>query len=198
MRFHYKKAVQVVNYLTNLNGGSIDKLSVLKLIYLADRYHLRNYIRTVTKDKYIAMRQGPVASSTKDLIEQKQEYLTSEALEYSQSFIEYDPQSFKIKSKSDVDEMELSDSDKEALNYIFDNYGKLDSRQLVNLTHQYPEWKKREKELNDENKCIEINMLDFFEDPEGEIDPLGELDKEDREASIDYYKELAYLQSLLS
>lgn len=64
--FAYKKAAQTLNYFAIKNGGEIDKLHALKLVFFADRYHLRKYGRPITNDQYWAMRFGPVASGVKD------------------------------------------------------------------------------------------------------------------------------------
>jgi len=41
LEFDYKKATQAINYLVKKEGGTIDKLKLIKLVYFADRYHLR-------------------------------------------------------------------------------------------------------------------------------------------------------------
>lgn len=60
-QFAYRKAAQALNYFAIQNGGEIEKLQALKLIYFADRYHLRKYGRPITNDQYWAMNFGPVA-----------------------------------------------------------------------------------------------------------------------------------------
>ena len=55
LEFDYKKATQAINYLTKKEGGQIDKLKLIKLIYLADRYHLRRYGRRVVNYADLAM-----------------------------------------------------------------------------------------------------------------------------------------------
>ena len=67
--FAYKKAAQAINCFAIQNGGEIDKLHALKLVFFADRFHLRKYGRPITNDQYWAMRFGPVASGVKDLFE---------------------------------------------------------------------------------------------------------------------------------
>jgi len=43
--FDYKKAIQVINWFANKTNGQIDKLKLMKLIFLADREHMRRYGR---------------------------------------------------------------------------------------------------------------------------------------------------------
>ena len=65
--FSHRKATQALNFFAQRAGGSINKMKALKLVYFADRYHLRKYGRPVVGDEYLAMNYGPVASGTKDL-----------------------------------------------------------------------------------------------------------------------------------
>jgi len=68
LEFDHKKATQALNFFAKRAGGKITKLNALKLIYLADRYHLRKYGRPIFSDTYWAMPYGPVASSVKDIV----------------------------------------------------------------------------------------------------------------------------------
>ena len=61
----------MLSYLaSNVKGMRLSKLNALKLVYLADRYHLRKYASPIVWDTYYAMQYGPVASKTKKLIEE--------------------------------------------------------------------------------------------------------------------------------
>ena len=51
------------------------KMKALKLVYIADRYHLRKYGRLITNDTYFAMNYGPVPSGTKDIAEASEVFL---------------------------------------------------------------------------------------------------------------------------
>ena len=44
------------------------KIKLIKLVYLADKYHLLKYGRTVTNDDYYAMEFGPVGTTVKDVL----------------------------------------------------------------------------------------------------------------------------------
>ena len=69
MRLDVEKATQALNFFARQEGASIVKMKALKLVFFADRYHLRRYGRPVVRDKYKAMEYGPVASTAYDLIE---------------------------------------------------------------------------------------------------------------------------------
>jgi hypothetical protein len=77
--FVYKKATQAVNYFAQRSGGIINKMKAIKLIYFADRYHLRKYGRPITNDEYLAMDYGLVSSGVKDIAEMSGFFRSSES-----------------------------------------------------------------------------------------------------------------------
>lgn len=49
--FSHRKATQALNFFARkAPGHSINKMKALKLVYFADRYHLRKYGRPVVGD----------------------------------------------------------------------------------------------------------------------------------------------------
>lgn len=65
----HRKATQALNFMARQSGGRISRLKALKLLFFADRYHLRKYGRTVSGCTYYAMTHGPVASEAKSIAE---------------------------------------------------------------------------------------------------------------------------------
>lgn len=174
-----RKIVQVVNYLTRKCGEdvAVPELKIIKLVWAADRYHLRKYARTVTNDDYVAMMRGPVGSSTKDVIEFETNFgrVDEKDIDYSKRYINFSQNndSMLVKSIAETDLSELSETDVEALDFAIENFGKMDTYDLINFTHQYPEWKKHEEKLDENNRSRNINLLDFFDNPEHlENDPF--------------------------
>src|SRR5262245_1230943 len=103
MQFDYQKATQALNYLAKKEHGQIDKLKAMKLIWIAERYHLRNYGRLIINDKYFAMDKGPVASGVKDIAALKKEYLAANEYEYAANYIKSDERKFLIISSQEPD-----------------------------------------------------------------------------------------------
>ena len=70
MDFNKNTRIQAIDYIirNSSNTHSLNKISILKLLFFADRYHLRKYGRTISNDSYCAMQNGPVASKTYDLL----------------------------------------------------------------------------------------------------------------------------------
>jgi len=195
--FLYRKSTQAINYFASKQNGVIDKLKTLKLIYFADRYHLRKYGRLITNDNYYAMPLGPVASSTKDIIEMS-DFLSEIEKDYAIRFIEPISNTNYIRSVKDVDKDELSDSEIEALDYISEKYQKLNSIELSEITHKYPDWEKKKNSFTlGQVSRVEMDLVDFFEDPtDPNIDKLYQLSEEEKLARIEYLTELNSLDKL--
>src|SRR2546430_14116429 len=69
-----RKSTQALNYFAHkaASGAPIrrlNKMKALKLLFFADRYHLRKYGRPVSDCAYFAMKHGPVASEAKRVAE---------------------------------------------------------------------------------------------------------------------------------
>lgn len=161
----YKKITQALNFLARENSNKrINKLKAIKLLWLADRYHLRKYGRPITWDIYEAMLLGPVGSIAKDIAEQSQ-FLDDDEKEYASKYIK-PVNKYTFESAQPVDPKVFSASDITALKFVVNNYGSWDKYALKDLTHKYPEWKKYE-ELLTSGAVLKVRMeyKDFFDNP---------------------------------
>ena len=61
--------VQSISFILEQKNTALDKLSILKLIFFADKYHMMKYARSITNDTYYAMQYGPVASNVKNILD---------------------------------------------------------------------------------------------------------------------------------
>lgn len=180
----HEKATQALNFFARRSGGEINKMKALKLVYLADRYHLRKYGRPVVGDDYYAMKQGPVPSMTKDLAE-KSAFLDECEREYVDRFIEVTEDHLYLRSRSAVDDLVFSDSDEEALTFAWDTFGTLDEWDLVEVTHAYPEWNKHREALTHEDcKRVRMSYGDFFRDADAPDRTLAVIDNRDVFAEV--------------
>lgn len=142
-----EKILQLLNYLASIQpGGKIDEMRAYKLIWLIDRYHLRQYGRTVTGDSYNAEPYGIVPS-----------VIASEYISKSQEK--------KNKSLKDSNMRVFSESDVDAINVILGAYGKMDYRELSKLSYEFPEWRYYEDRINDDGRKsnYKVDMNLFFE-----------------------------------
>ncbi|MCX6807491.1 MAG: Panacea domain-containing protein [Patescibacteria group bacterium] len=187
--FNYKKAVQALNYFAKKEGGSIDRMKAFKLIWLADRKHLRKYGRPILSDKYYAMVWGAVPSSTKDLA-QKESLLDDLEKSYRDKYIRLQKKSYEFSSIKAIDEAVFSETDVEVMSDAYTYFGDNKGIKLSNICHDYPEWKKFEESLKrKEASRFEMDYLDFFEDPIGKNFDYFACDKEDLLLAKSIYQE---------
>jgi uncharacterized phage-associated protein len=180
----HRKATQALNFFAGESGGSINKLKALKLLFFADRYHLRKFGRPVSECAYYAMAHGPVASEAKHIAEED-DRLPAPARTYARKFLEKKT-SYEYASVARVDKDVLSASDLEALTFAWENFGYLSQFQLRDLTHHYPEWKRHERALKN-NKRIAMDYADFFGDPDANQNPCHALTAKEREAALELF-----------
>ena len=195
--FDYKKATQTINYLASCTKSKqINIMRVLKLIWAADRYHIRKYGRTVLGDKYIAMRFGPVASKAKDLME-RTIALQIDETKYRDQYIKR-LNKYTIESINKVDFDFFSETDIEALKFAAKEFGKIEKFNLSNFTHEYPEWKKYEQLLESGKSEWEvINLNDFFKNPTSISKDPFQADEESLSISKEIFQENVSLYSFL-
>jgi uncharacterized phage-associated protein len=192
--FNHAKGTQALNYFAINEGGQINKMKALKLVFLADRYHIRKYGRLITNDNYLAMQHGPVPSAVKDIAESN-DYLDDTTKDYSLKFIE--PVDNRVlKSVNKLEKSVLSKSDLEALEFAWDNFGHLDQFQLRDLTHLYPEWEKYRDSI-DSKSCILMQVLDFLQDPtDTRANKCFDLTEQDKVIRREQIIELAHIEAL--
>jgi len=192
LNFDYRKATQALNLFALKEGSKINKMKALKLIFFADRYHLRKYGRLITNDTYVAMRNGPVASGTRDIIETTS-YISSLQKDYANLYLT--PSGYNVKSRSSPDEKVFSDSDIEALEFAWKAFGHLRQFELAKITHKYPEWIAHKEELK-HNSSVQMDLAEFLNDPDAGVDKCFGLSDEDKELRREHLEEMAYIESI--
>ena len=168
-QFMFDKAVQALNYLANKENKRMNRMKAIKLLYFADRFHLRKYGRTIFNDKYIAMKYGPVGSGIKDI---SSLILSDDEIPRVSKVIMLENQ-YEYKSLVAPDLDVFSDTDIEALEFAYNEFGKLDTFDLAELTHSYPEWKKFQSDLQAGTRARGMDYKDFFDDPVIENDKFA-------------------------
>lgn len=136
--FKCKKSVQLLSYFAMKEGGVLNKMKALKLVWLSDRLHLRKYARLITGDSYFAMPNGPVASSCRDILEMNPAYLSSEEFSYAHQFLQSAGYTFTCVNQPDY--KALSETDLECADAIYEEYGRLSEFELSDRSHNFPEW----------------------------------------------------------
>jgi uncharacterized phage-associated protein len=132
--------IEAIHYLLK-KLEKADKIKLVKLIYLADKYHLIRYGRTITNDDYYAMEHGPVGATVKDVLSFDHFNIPSKTFKYLSTLINKDDKNgFRINQDVKITYDMLSDTDKEALDFVIEKFGKMGPWKLRDYTHQYPEW----------------------------------------------------------
>lgn len=159
------KIIQSLVYLASKEKNSVlDNMKAYKLLWLADRLHLRLHGRTITGDCYYALPYGPVPSDAKHILENTPTHLYNDANYQAKYITIMDGHSFSPASEPDL--KELSESDMEVLDRVWQSYGKMKPWQLSRMSHTYPEWLayKDKLEGTDIPKACPIDLELFFED----------------------------------
>lgn len=192
--FNHRKAVQALNYFADNEGGTINKMKAIKLIWLSDRAHLRRYGRPIIMDQYFALPFGPVPSNTKDLAEINL-FSSDDEVNYRNQYINVIDK-YNFQSVNKVDDRVFSKTDLTILKNVYSEFGSFTEFELSELSHTFPEWKKHEAGLTNRTASrFQMNYLDFFEDPANGNCAIFNESEELKELAKDLYSEnvaLAY------
>lgn len=166
-RFNYKKTLQAVAVLLRLSRSSRtdNYMRLIKLLYIADRETLKETARSITGDHIVAMEQGPVLSHVLNLIKD-QDAMAGQWGE----FIERED--YNIHLAKDPGNDELCHYEIQKLQDVWERYRTKDEWQMVQVTHEFDEWKK-----NDPGKSSKpIPLADILE-AVGRKSDLEEIEK---------------------
>ncbi len=163
--FDDRKATQLLNYLAEKEGGKINYLKTMKLVYLIDKFHLRKYGKTITGDQYFAMKRGPVASSTKDICQ----YVLREDMDYGKNdyydkYIKKGRVPFTLQSSQKPDLEYFSEVEIESIDTIYEQFKGFSRFKLVDITHDTFEWKCKSEFLKKGALREQMRLSDFFID----------------------------------
>jgi uncharacterized phage-associated protein len=185
----FKKITQVLNYIAQKEGGSINYMKALKLLYLADRLHLRKYGRLITDDRLVAMKNGTLGSQAKDIIQHK-DTLPYVVYEYTEDKLKRDLDNYTITSNFDgIDR--LSETDVECVDKVYSELGNRKEFDLAELTHDLPEWKRHQYPIEKgEKRVIRLDMQDLFESTDNPLlNKIFSQTKEELELAYSFFNE---------
>ena len=136
--FSSERAAQIAAEFARLDGGSINILKLVKLIYLSDRRSMDKYGAPITYDRLVSMDHGPVPSRTLNLINGHQ------SGDWDRWMAGRENHDVSVKRmdfvRQDLDE--LNDADMEIIAEVWDQFGGMDQWELSRYTHEHcPEWK---------------------------------------------------------
>ena len=197
----YKKGTQALNYFSRKKDGQINKMKAIKLIYLADRFHLRKYGRPIVGDVYWAMKLGPIGSKTLNVANLSENNLDRNSLKYAKEFISHpkdDAKKEEIISRKEVDLDVFSQTDIEALETIYKEFGDKDQFELAKkITHRYPEWSKFEEDIGKGKPRVRMDYIDFFSNPKHDPSGIFTVPAEHLDMAKNIYLERQEVESVL-
>ena len=127
--FRSRKAAQVCARFALLNDGIIEKLKLIKLIYLSERKILGEQSRPMLFDELFSLPHGPICSSTLNGIDGAYGEVWDE-------FIARNGNEVVALKKFDRDDFdELSDAELDVMNDVWARFGNMTASQLRNYSH---------------------------------------------------------------
>lgn len=128
--FDHLKSVQTIAYFVRKAGGSIEKLKLIKLIYLADRLSFERRAKPLNFDSYFSLPHGPVASTALDGIDQTLKDPAWERLNLADNRKD-------VTIAAEVAGDRLSRADLSILDDVWGKFGGMTASQIRNWTHKH-------------------------------------------------------------
>ena len=161
--FNIEKILQVLYYIQKYSDTD-SKLDLIKLLFFADRIHIRKHFSFISLDNYVALKYGPVASNSLDVLNKQKEYFNN----FPSSDLGFLDNIKKInQSKRIIKQVPNDLLSKNEMRSIDKAIELFSGKKLVDISHDYPEWK-RYKELF-EMRLISrqpVVIDDFFRNPD--------------------------------
>lgn len=131
-RFNERKATAAAAFLLEQEGGTMDYMRLVKLLYLAERESLARLGHPLAGDTYYALDQGPILSRVLDLCKYKSTGPWTVQIERSGLWA--------VRLKAQPDLGPLSPAEMTILEDVAKTYRDHDQWELSTLMHGLPEW----------------------------------------------------------
>jgi uncharacterized phage-associated protein len=137
-RFNLSKATEAACLFLERNGGQINTMKLVKLMYLLDRLSLDRRNTPISGGDYLSMRNGPVTSEVLDLINAGR--LIGESDRRWEQCVS-NRTNHEVKLEKMPAREHLSDAEVSLLDEIWSEHGDKDQWQLVDWCHHHcKEW----------------------------------------------------------
>ncbi len=165
--FDVEKLVQAIAYMSSSGVAGLDKLKIVKLLFLADKQHLLEVGRPILGDWYSCMPYGPVPSQSyniiRDVIDADPDMKPIAEARFNEFFrIDRSRTHPALVAQKAPDLDIFSDSEVAALDNTIQSYGKFSGADLIKLTHDDPIWQIPDKGRKGWTS-VEIPFELFFE-----------------------------------
>ncbi|MBI4949256.1 MAG: SocA family protein [Deltaproteobacteria bacterium] len=131
-KFNEKKATEVATILLEKNGGKMNYMKLIKLMYLIDREALAEWERPLTGDSYFSLPHGPILSNVLDYINSGVEPGNPT---YWHKYISKKNYEIALKSKPVI--AELSKREIKLISKIYSKYKTYDQYALRDYCHKH-------------------------------------------------------------
>lgn len=161
-----EKVIATALYIAKHDVPDLTVGKMMKLIFLADKYHLVKYGRPITGDKYDAMQDGPVPSFAYDLFKDILRSPKSEQGKRLAASLVIDETYVlpRFSTKQSYDADQLSRSDIRALDKTIGEFGGRKFEELSSITHAMAAYDNAWKSKSVFKKKAEMKFEDFFID----------------------------------
>lgn len=163
--FDEQKAAQAAAHLLRRHGEPMPYIKLIKLLYLADRRSLVETGYPITGDRLVSMPKGPVLSRVLDLITWESRGQDSDWIRHISL-----PSNYLVMAIGPHDEGRLSDHDRQVLDAVFDEFGKMDRWDLIDYTHDLPEWVDPEGSSRDIDPRVILREAGYSDDEIAEVE----------------------------
>lgn len=130
--YRARKAAQVAAYFLQNADGQMDKLKLIKLLYITERESVRKRGRPMLYDEYYSLKDGPICSNALNGLN-----LASDEKIWSQ-YLKLDGNEKRLLdhllTADDLDEISLSD--RKILDEVWATYGRMKTSEIRNWTHK--------------------------------------------------------------
>lgn len=152
MKLQDRKRISAILFFAGKSPNyTINRLKLMKLLWLSDRIHLNRYGRMILRDKYCALPHGPVPSITMDFSKNSRDD-------------QFEVKKYNITAEDRYDSSLFSQSDIDVMNEVWEEFGLMNQFNLAEYSHQFPEWRRYKKKLEGKSafKSYPMKINDFF------------------------------------
>jgi hypothetical protein len=171
LSLNIEKIVQIFFYIQRLTDTT-DKVELIKYLFFSDRINIRKHFSFISLDTYFALKRGPVASSSLYILNNNKEKLNkfitndNSELRFLNNIEKINEKRLKIYH---MDDDLLSNNEKGSIDKAIEIF---QGKPLVELSHDYPEWKRYKEFFNEKPHSRKpIFIDDFFANPIVEDSP---------------------------
>ncbi len=132
--FNEEKAAQAASHVINACGGTVPYMSLIKMLYLADRRCLIERGQPITGDKWYSMPKGPILSQVLDLLRLKAPLADGTPGACWRTYVN-EPFGKLVSAGIRSDDGELSDYEIRVLDEVVKENGRKNRWALVDETH---------------------------------------------------------------